>query len=65
MQEKILSLLQSRRFLAASVSLLVVVFDEQLGIQLDFEKVLAIAIVVSAWIAGDSLNKTQIVRNPK
>ena len=55
---KLLSLLQSRRFWSAVGGVLTVIFQEALG--LTPEQAAAIVAIIMSWIVGDSLNKTKI-----
>jgi len=54
--ERLLALLGSRRFYAAVLAVAVVAANEVLG--LDEEQVKMVITTVSAWIIGDSVNKT-------
>ena len=55
---KLLSLLQSRRFWSAVGGVLTVIFQDALG--LTPEQAAAIVAIIMSWIVGDSLNKTKI-----
>lgn len=57
MSGKLESLLQSRRFWAAVIAVAVVVLQDGMGLGEDVAK--SIAAVLSAWIVGDSLQKTK------
>jgi hypothetical protein len=56
---KLGSLLKSRRFWAAAAGLAAVVSSEMFGVELDVEQVIAVATIVVAWIVGDTLRETK------
>lgn len=58
MEDKLGSLLKSRRFWVAAAGLTAVVAAEAFGIELDTEQLVSIATIVVGWILGDSLRKT-------
>jgi len=53
------NLLQSRRFWAALAALVVAVGNDGLGFKLSQDQVDLAVTVLSAWIVGDSLRKTE------
>lgn len=59
--DKLLALLVSRRFWAAVTGVLIIFLQDVLG--LDEGKAQWIAGILVAWIVGDSLNQTRIIRN--
>lgn len=59
MQDKLKSLLQSRRFWAVASGLIVVVTKE-LGIaNLDESQVTNIAMLIASWVVGESLRSSE------
>jgi len=56
---KLKSLLTSRRFWVAAAGLAAVVSSEMFGIKLDTEQVVAVATIVVAWIVGDTVRETK------
>lgn len=52
-------LLKSRRFWAALGGLIIAVGNDGLGLSLSQEQVDLAVMVVTAWIVGDSLRKTE------
>ncbi len=54
--KKVQALFLSRRFYAALIALIAVLFQDKLGLTQDAAKQLST--VVIAWIIGDSINKT-------
>jgi hypothetical protein len=52
-------LLKSRRFWAALGALVVAIGNDGLGLSLSQEQVDLAVMVVTAWIVGDSLRKTE------
>lgn len=54
---KLPSLINSRRFQAVTFGILLVIFQEGLG--LDEATATKIVALISAWVVGDSLNKTE------
>lgn len=59
MNEKVKTLVTSRRFIVL-LGGMVVVFSEQLfGTKLNEEQIIAVLTIVSSWILGDSLRKTE------
>lgn len=58
LQRKFAALLQSRRFYAAVVALLTVLFHEQVGFSEEVTR--NIIYILISWIVGDSLCKTEI-----
>lgn len=59
MWEKVKALLKSRRFIAAVVGVAAIVASEAFGVKLDTEQITAIVVMISSWILGDSLRKTE------
>lgn len=53
------NLLQSRRFWAALGALVVAIGNDGIGLNLSQEQVDLAVMVLSAWIVGDSLRKTE------
>lgn len=60
MENKIIALLQSRRFWAAIIGVLAIAFHDVLG--LSEEQVQQVGIIVTGWIIGDSVNKTGAIK---
>ena len=60
MQEKILSLLQSRRFWAAALGMALPLLNDKLGLNLTEEQIQRVTYLIMTWIVGDSLAKTSI-----
>ncbi len=58
MNNKLKSLLGSRRFWIAAVGLAAVVSKDAFGVELDTEQLVSVASIVVAWIIGDSITKT-------
>ena len=56
---KVKSLLTSRRFWVAAAGLAAVVSADVFGIELDTEQVVAVATIVVAWIVGDTVRETK------
>lgn len=56
---KLKSLLTSRRFWVAAAGLAAVVSSDVFGIELDTEQVVAVATIVVAWIVGDTVRETK------
>lgn len=56
---KLKSLLTSRRFWVAAAGLAAVVSSDVFGITLDTEQVVAVATIVVAWIVGDTVRETK------
>ena len=61
MQEKILSLLQSRRFWAAAIGMALPLLNDKLGLNLTPEQIQHITYLLMTWIVGDSLAKTSLL----
>ena len=59
MNEKIKSLLTSRRFWVSAVGLVAVCSSEVLGIELDTEQIVGVATIVVAWVIGDTVRETK------
>jgi hypothetical protein len=58
MNDKLKSLLTSRRFWVSAAGLAAVVSKDVLGIELNTEQVVAVASIVVAWVIGDTVRKT-------
>tara|TARA_R110002020_G_scaffold46539_17_gene132392 strand:- start:4692 stop:4871 length:180 start_codon:yes stop_codon:yes gene_type:complete len=59
MDNKVKSLVTSRRFWVAAAGLAAVVTSEVFGFNLNTEQVVAVAGIVVAWIVGDTLRETK------
>ena len=59
MNNKLKSLVTSRRFWVAAAGLAAVVTSEVFGFSLNTEQVVAVAGIVVAWIVGDTLRETK------
>ena len=58
MNDKLKSLLTSRRFWVSAAGLAAVVSKDVLGVELNTEQVVAVASIVVAWVIGDTVRKT-------
>lgn len=56
---KISALLSSRRFLLAVAGVAGILSEQLFGIKLTEDQILAVMTIVSAWVVGDSLRKTE------
>ena len=59
MKDKLVALLKSRRFWAATIGLVAVVSSSLFGYEMDTEQILSVVGIVMAWIVGDSFRKTE------
>ncbi len=59
MNDKLKSLISSRRFWVAAAGLAAVVSSDVFGFELNTEQVVAVAGIVVAWILGDTLRETK------
>ncbi len=59
MNDKLKSLITSRRFWVAAAGLAAVVSSDVFGFELNTEQVVAVAGIVVAWIVGDTLRETK------
>lgn len=57
--DKVKSLIKSRRFWAASFGVVAVVASNLFEVELNVEQLTAIAVMVSAWILGDTVRPTE------
>jgi len=57
MNDKLKSLITSRRFWVAAAGLAAVVSSDVFGFELNTEQVVAVAGIVVAWIVGDTLRE--------
>lgn len=58
MNDKVKSLVTSRRFWVAAVGLAAVVSSDVFGVTLDTDQLVAVAGIVMAWIVGDTFRET-------
>jgi hypothetical protein len=56
---KVTSLLKSRRFWVAAAGVAAVVSSEMFGVTLDTEQIVAVAGIVVAWVLGDTIRETK------
>ena len=59
MNNKVKSMLASRRFWVAAAGLAAVVGQDLLGVTLDTDQVVAVASIVVAWVIGDTVRETK------
>jgi len=59
MNDKLKSLLTSRRFWVAAAGLVAVVGQEAFGVTLSTDQIIAVGGIVVAWILGDTIRETK------
>lgn len=59
MNDKVKSMIASRRFWVAAAGLVAVVGNELLGVDLNTEQMVSVASIVVAWIIGDTVRETK------
>jgi hypothetical protein len=59
---KYISLIKSRRFQTAAIGLVVIV-GSHFGFKLSAEELLSFSLIVSSWIWGDSIRRTEEPKN--
>jgi hypothetical protein len=59
MNEKLKSLLRSRRFYVAVAGVVAVVATDVFNIELDTEQLVTIGSIIAAWIIGDTVRETK------